>query len=123
VLVEIAQHVVTGEASHRRLRAPDVATEWMIRPADLFEQAMDMLLRTVLVHPQFLEDDEALLLHLARIEQGRKQHVAQHVDGECRLVLRHPGPVHGQFLVSGGIEHAAHALDRFGNFFGAAVPS
>ena len=93
----------------------------MVRPADLFEQAVHVLLRTVLVHPQLFEHHQALLLQLPGVEQWLEQHVTQHVDGQLGLGLGDAGPVHRQLLVRGGVQYTPHALDGLGDFFGAAV--
>ena len=81
VLFEVAKQVVARQGPNGCLGPPHVAAKRVIRPADLLEQAVDVLLRRVLIHPQLLEDHEPLLLHLSGIEQRLEEHVSEDIDG------------------------------------------
>ena len=121
VLFEVAQQVVARQGPNGRLGPPHVAAERMIRPADLLEQAMHVLLRRILVHTQLLEHNQPLLLQLGGIEQRLEQHVPEDVDGQLGLGLGHARPVHRELLVRRCVQNAAHALDRLCDLLGAAV--
>src|SRR5207302_11313806 len=64
---------------------------------------------------------QAFSMHVRRLERGGNDHVAQDVDSEPRIVLVETRPVHGQRLVGGGVQDAAHALYGFGDLFRTAV--
>ncbi len=93
----------------------------MIGPHDLFEKAVHVLLGRVEVHAQLLQDHQPLLLQLGRVQPGLEEHVAHYIDGQLGPVLGHPGPVHGQLLIGGRVQHPAHPLDRLRNLFSAGI--
>ena len=77
-----------------------------------------MLLGLVHVHGQFLLDHVALLADFHRVKHGVEKHVRQHVEQFVETIVARLGMEAGVFLAGEGVEIAADAFDRLGNFPG-----
>ena len=72
------------------------------------------ILRVVGVHPHLLQNDAPLGGHVALVEFGAEEHVAEDVGGLGKVGVQHPGVVDGVFLGGVGVELAADGVHLLG---------
>src|ERR1700675_3613789 len=68
-------------------RAQDRQTESMVLPETLGENLVDKIVRIILIHFYFFEDDAALARDIAAIEDGMKDKIAGDIHGEGRGLI------------------------------------
>ena len=84
----------------------------MPRPELLREHLVDEIVRRVLDHLDFFEDDALLRVDLRRRERRTHHHVAQQVDRERHVLVEHLDVVARVFLGRERVELAANRVDR-----------
>src|ERR1700730_4162887 len=68
-------------------RAQDGQTESMVLPETLGENLVDKIVRIILIHFYFFEDDAALARDIAAIEDGMKDKIAEDIHGERKVLI------------------------------------
>ncbi len=120
LLVEI-QHRIALELLDRVLGPQDGLAQGMILPEILGEDLVDQVVRIVLVHLYFFEDDAALAADVVGIEDRVQHQVAEHIHGDGQMLVQHLDVKADAFLGGKGVHVAADGIDLAGDFFRAAV--
>ncbi len=89
----------------------------MVRPDELFEEVLHIILRLVLVHPELFENHHPLPFHIGRLETGVRHDVEKDVESEIHVLGRDARPVSRQLLVGRCVDESTDAFDGVSNLF------
>ena len=112
VRVGVLEDVVAGQSRDRLFGPGDVAAQRMVRPDQLLEEVLDVVLRLVLVHAKLFENHHPFAFDVCRIEPGVGDDIGEDVEAQRHVLGRNPRPVGGQLFVRRRIDETAYALDR-----------
>ena len=121
ILAQVAEQVAARHRIQRLLCAGDGPAQRLARPERGVEQFLDVMLRLVQAHRDFLFDDLAFLGDVRRGELRVEQHIQQHIEQFVEAVMAGAGMKTGHLLAGEGVQVAADALDRLGDLLGRAL--
>jgi hypothetical protein len=105
------QKMVTGNTSHRVLCPENGVTERMAFPESLAEQFMDLVIRRVIHHMNFLEDDTPFFLNLVRIKYGVKDDVGEEIDCQRKTFCQYLGIIAAELATGECVQHPSDRID------------
>jgi hypothetical protein len=119
--LEVSPDDPGGHRRDRFDRPLDRASERMVGPEMLVEEIVDELVRSVVHHPDLLEDDLALLFDLRGIEIGVEHDVGEQIERHGEMLVQDLGVETGVFLGGEGVDLSADRVDGQGDFLGAPI--
>jgi hypothetical protein len=115
-IFQIGQKMITGNIPYRVPGAENGMPERMVFPESLAEQFVDLIVRRVIHHMNFLEDDTPFLLYFVRIQNGVKDDVGEEIDRQRESSGQHFGIIAAELATGECIEHPADRIDLLGDF-------
>ena len=114
--VALERDLVQGRdrLGHAQNRPP----ERVILPELLGEQLVDEVVRRVLHHLDFFEDDLLLAFDVVGGKLRTPHDIREHLNGQRQMLVQDLQVVAGVFLGGEGVHLAADGVDRLGNVLG-----
>ena len=109
-----------GDGFDAFLRAEDRPSERVPLPECLRENLVHEIVRRVLDHLDFFEDDLLFALDVDLVKRGTQHDIRQDVDGDRHVLVEHFHVVAGVFLGGEGVELPADRVDRLRDVLGRA---
>src|SRR4030042_3801157 len=63
----------------------------VLAPTDPVEKVVDIVVRGILHHPNFLKNDHSLLFHIVWFHDGMEENIGQEVNSKGEILINHRG--------------------------------
>ncbi len=103
--------LVARHGGHRGVGAQDLSAEGVVAVERAPELGVHQVTGVIQVHPDLLKHHVALVLHLLLEDRGRRQHVAEDVDGQRQVPVQAPRVVGRVLLGREGIHVPADGIE------------
>ena len=115
-----ARQILAREMADPFGRTQDRAAHGLVGIGRLLQPVKDHVVGCVQRLADFLQDDAALDLDLARVENRVQHDIRQHVQRHRHIARQHPHVIAGHIARGIGVDVAADILDGLGNLQGRA---